>query len=76
MHFGATQKFKMTNDNQIQVYKTFVSSGYNNIIPILRLRYNPNANYFTGFKYTFDQAKWNTDGKNNIMNNGNNLSER
>lgn len=48
MHFGATQKFKMTNDNQIQVYKTFVSSGYNNIIPILRLRYNPNANYLRG----------------------------
>lgn len=73
--FKATQEFLLPNNEQKQIYRTFEDGGYDNIIPVLGVNYNPNANHSTGIRYTYDNAKWDTNVKNDIIHSGNNIAE-
>ena len=64
--FNATQELLLANNEQKQIYKTYEKGGYNNIIPVLGLNYNPNSKHSTGVQYTYDNTKWKSNGENFI----------
>lgn len=64
--FDATQELLTENNKQRQIYKTYEDGGYNDIIPVIGLNYNPNSKQSAGLRYTYDNTKWRTDGENLI----------